>query len=74
MLITNSTDKDIYNVIVGMVSICHVAYHHLRDQALNQHYQKNLNLITNTAQQSIHTQQTTQLEEMSTCLLTHVQD
>ena len=57
-----------------MASLYHVDYHHLRDQSLNQHYLRNLNLTTNTAQPSIHTQQTTQLEEMSMCLLTHVQD
>ena len=57
-----------------MDSHYHVDYHHLRKHPLNQHYQENLNLTTNTVQPSIHTQQTTQLEEMSMCLLTHVQD
>ena len=61
-------------LIVEMDSHYHVDYHHVRKHPLNQHYQENLNLTTNTAQPSIHTQQTTQLEEMSTCLLTHVQD
>ena len=51
-----------------------VDYHHPKKHPLNQHYQRNLTLTTNTTQPSIHTQQTTQLEEMSTCLLTLVQD
>ena len=60
--------------ILEMDDLYHVGYHHPRDQLHSQHYPENLNLTTNTAQPSIHTQQTTQLEEMSMCLLTHVQD
>ena len=62
------------SIFLDVVDGYPVDYHHLRKHPLNQHYQRNLNLTTNTAQPSIHTQQTTQLEEMSTCLLTHVQD
>ena len=56
---------------------CRVAYPlplRSKSHLLIQLYHTNPTLTTNTAQPSIHTQQTTQLEEMSTCLLTHVQD
>ena len=56
---------------------CRVAYPlppRSKSHPLIQLYHTNPTLTTNTVQPSIHTQQTTQLEEMSTCLLTHVQD